>query len=341
VVLTTLKNLGVTPDFVVHHRYPEFTAAGNPSGSDSDSFLLQCSTAWLGDAATLRQEISDYLGSAGTNIELVCTENNSDAGAQGKQSTSLVNGIYYADSLGELMKTEFNAFVWWDLRNGTDTNGDFDTELYGWRTYGDLGVINGLNTRHPAFYASKLMSDFVTGGDQVLTAASDYPLLSAYAIRGASGQVRVLVLHKDPSTNFSAQISIQGFAPAGSGSITSYGIPQDEATRTNGPASAQDLATNSMTGISTNFTMSFAPYSMSVLNFYPAPPHLLVSAPTPDGGPLILTLQGQPGVGYLLQTSSDLLGWANVSTNTLSSGSVRIISPLSSGVHFWRAVWQP
>jgi alpha-L-arabinofuranosidase len=341
VALTTLKNLGVTPDFVVHHRYPEFTAAGNPNGSDSDSFLLQCSSAWLGDAATLRQEISDYLGSSATNTELVCTENNSDAGAQGKQSTSLVSGIYYADSLGELMKTEFNAFVWWDLRNGTDTTGDFDAELYGWRTYGDLGVINGLNTRHPTFYASKLMSDFVSAGDQVLTAASDYPLMSAYATRSASGQVRLLVLHKDPSTNFSAQISIQGFVPSGSGFITSYGIPQDEATRTNGPESAQDLATNSMTGISTNFTMSFAPYSMSVLNFNPAPPRLLVSAPTPDGGPLILTLQGQPGVSYLLQTSSDLSGWANVSTNALSSGSVRIISPLASGVHFWRAIWQP
>ena len=61
----------------------------------------------------------------GTNIELLVTENNSDSGPDGKQSTSLVNGLYLADSLAQLMKTEFNSFVWWDLRNGTDTSGDF------------------------------------------------------------------------------------------------------------------------------------------------------------------------------------------------------------------------
>ena len=86
-----------------------------------------------------------------TNVELVCTENNSDAGAQGQQSTSLVNGLYYADSLGQLMQTEFNALVWWDLRNGTDTSGWFDSTLYGWRTFGDLGMVNGLNTQAADF----------------------------------------------------------------------------------------------------------------------------------------------------------------------------------------------
>ena len=29
--------------------------------------------------ADMRQQISDYIGPAGTNIELVCTENNSDS----------------------------------------------------------------------------------------------------------------------------------------------------------------------------------------------------------------------------------------------------------------------
>ncbi len=165
-MLSTLKAQGITPDFMVHHRYPEYTSAANPGGSDSDASLLQSSTAWFSDVAQLRQEISDYFGTGGTNIELVCTENNSDSGAQGRQSTSLVNGLYYADSLSQLMKTEFNAFVWWDLRNGTDTTGDFDPVLYGWRSYGDLGIINGLITKHPTFYAAKLScaSSFRTAG---------------------------------------------------------------------------------------------------------------------------------------------------------------------------------
>src|SRR5262249_34256943 len=120
VVLATLKTQGITPDFLIHHVYPEYT------GQESDPLLLQSAVNWARDVADLRQQVSDYFGAGGQGIELLSTENNSNAGNQGRQSTSLVNGLYYADSLGELMKTEFNAMVWWDLRNGTDTKGSFD-----------------------------------------------------------------------------------------------------------------------------------------------------------------------------------------------------------------------
>ncbi len=72
VVLATLKNLGTMPDFAIHHRYPEWTDSNNPRGSDCDAFLLQCSTQWALDAADLRQQMTDYCGAAGTNIELIC-----------------------------------------------------------------------------------------------------------------------------------------------------------------------------------------------------------------------------------------------------------------------------
>jgi hypothetical protein len=42
------------------------------------------------------------------------------------------------------MKTGFNSFLWWDLRNGVGTGGDLDPTIYGWRLYGDEGVIGGL-----------------------------------------------------------------------------------------------------------------------------------------------------------------------------------------------------
>ena len=98
------SSLGVTPDFVVHHYYAEWTDQNNPAGADSDALLLQCSTHWAPDAADLRQQLTDYLGPVGANVELLCTENNSDSGAQGQQSTSLVNGLYYADSLASLCR---------------------------------------------------------------------------------------------------------------------------------------------------------------------------------------------------------------------------------------------
>ena len=111
VMLATLSNAGVLPDFLIYHWYPEYN-------SDNDSALLQGTGNWTPDAASLRQMLTDYLGPYGSNVELLITENNSDAGAQGKQSVSLVNALplLTRTALGQATQTEFNSFIWWDLR---------------------------------------------------------------------------------------------------------------------------------------------------------------------------------------------------------------------------------
>jgi alpha-N-arabinofuranosidase len=349
VMLATLKSLGTMPDFAIHHRYPEYTDSNNPVGADSDAFLLQCSTQWALDAADLRQQLNDYCGVAGANVELLCTENNSDAGAQGRQSTSLVNGLYYADSLGQIMQTEFNAFVWWDLRNGTDTSGWFDSTLYGWRTYGDLGMVNGLATRHPTVYAAKLMQFFAQPGDTLQSATSDYPLLAAYAARRASGALSLLVLNKDTTTSLTAQVALDGFVPDAVATLRSYGIPQDEAARTNAPGQAQDIAMTNFPAASPGFNYSFAPLSLTLFTFAPAAPRLAVLPPvTHLGGQFVVQLLGQPGVRYYIQSSTNLSptnlsAWTTVSTNTLVANTLNLTNPIPAGTtaRFWRALWQP
>jgi alpha-L-arabinofuranosidase len=138
IMLTTLKNLGITPDFAIYHFYPESTPTNwAPNSTESDPLLLQAAVNWKSDAADLRQQITDYFGPTGTNIELVCTENNSDSGAMGRQSTSIVNALYLADSTSQIMKTEFNSYIWWALHHSADTQGVFDPTRYGWRSNGD------------------------------------------------------------------------------------------------------------------------------------------------------------------------------------------------------------
>jgi hypothetical protein len=334
ILLSTLKSLGVTPDFLIHHVYSEWN-------SDSDQSLLLAAANWAGDAADLRQQISDYFGVGGTNIELLCTENNSDSGNQGKQSTSIVNGLYLADSLAQLMKTEFNGFIWWDLRNGSDTKGDFSTSLYGWRTNGDLGIIGDLNTRYPTFYTFKLMQFFARAGDTVLDASSDYALLPAYAARKADGSLAVLVLNKDNATTFNAQLTLANFMPWTSVLARSFGIAQDQATRTNGPAAAQDIATNTLAIAGDSFVAAFPPYSATLLTFAPAAAQLrLLSA---AGGQFAFQIQGQPSVPYVIQTSTNLTTWISVSTNTLSGSTLNLTNSMApnSPPTFWRAFWQP
>ena len=54
-MLSTFRSLRVTPDFLIEHNYPEWT------DQESDPFLLQYSAMWPGEAASLRQQISDKL----------------------------------------------------------------------------------------------------------------------------------------------------------------------------------------------------------------------------------------------------------------------------------------
>lgn len=345
VVLATLKSLGITPDFAVNHRYPEYTGSGfQPNSPDSDALLLQSTRAWADDAADLRQQIAAYFGPTGTNIELVVTENNSDAGSQGKQSTSLVNGLYLAESLAQLMKTEFNSYVWWDLRNGTDNNGCTDSTLYGWRLFGDIAMVGGLNTRYPSFYTAKLMQSFARPGDTVLTAASDYGLLTAYAARRASGALSLLVVNRDTVTNLNAQIALNGFIPTSVATLRSFGIAQDEATRTNGPAAAKDIATNTFPSAAATFSYNFQPLSLNLLTLAPAAPMLTALPPAVQPpGQFIFQLIGQTGVRYYIQNSANLTTWTTIATNTLSGNTLLLTNsaPPDSAMQFWRAVWLP
>ena len=351
VLLTYLRSNNVTPDFAIYHFYPEYTPTNwAPNSPDSDPLLLQVAgnpcpitwTDWASAAANLRQQISDYVGPAGTNIELVCTENNSDSGAGfGRQLTSIVNGLYLADSTCQLMKTEFNAYLWWDLRNGPSSLGSFDPTIYGWRTYGDEGMIDGASGLYPTFYAEKLLQYFVRPGDTVLNATSDYLLLSAYAARKADGALALLVINKDATANFNAQISLSDFAPSSTAMSRSYGIAQDDAVRTNNLApGAQDIATN-VVPVGAVFTNSFPPYSLTLYTFAPAPAQL--SALLPQPGQFVLQLQGYPGTPYVVESSSDLSTWTPVSTNLLAGNILNLTNAISPGTsqQFWRAVWQP
>jgi len=50
VLLTALKNLGVTPDFLIYHKY------GN---ADGDAELMQLASTWPSDVTGLRQQVTD------------------------------------------------------------------------------------------------------------------------------------------------------------------------------------------------------------------------------------------------------------------------------------------
>jgi hypothetical protein len=332
-MLNTLSNLNVTPDFVIYHRY-----AQGPGGED-DASLLQSSATWPNDAADLRQQLSDYLGAAAANVELLCTENNSVYSNPGKQTTSLVNGLFLADSLGQLLQTEFNSLVWWDLRNGQDSSNNDGAYLYGWRQYGDYGITDNTTNCYPTYYCEKLFKYFIRPGDKIVRATSDSPLVAAYAALRTNGSAALFVINKSPTNTFAGNISVTGYAPNTNAALYSYGIPQDNAAQSG--VGSQDIAQAAIANAATNFLYAFAPYSATVIALSPAPPRLTLAAL--NGGSFQFQLNGQPGGRYRIQSSTNLLTWNSIATNSLAGSSLTWTNPqpVVSGGQFYRAVWLP
>ena len=350
VVLATLSSLGFTPDFVIYHRYEQ------TPGQETDAGLLQDAGTWAADIQGLRQQLSDYLGTAAAaNVEIDVTENNSVFSDPGKQSTSLVNGLFLADSLCSVMQTETKAFMWWALRNGTPTSGsgallgNFSSALYGWRTYGDYGVISTPNnfgattytTRHPTFYALKLLQRFVRGGDTVIRATSSSTLLSAYAARRADGTLALLVINKSPTATQTASITVAGMTPTTPPAAYSYGIPQDDAARTgNG---SPDIASSAVAASGTSFSASFAPYSVTVLAFIDGVPSITTqpasqTANVGGSASFSVTATGAAPLSYqwykagaaIVGATSATLSLSNVQTSDAASYTVTVSNNVTS-----------
>jgi len=145
------------------------------------------------------------------------------------------------------MQTEINSYIWWDLRNGMGNNGDIDPSLYGWLQEGDEGLITGPNTFHPVYYAMRMMQFFARPGTAILSAGSDYLLLSAYASRQTNGTLSVLVINKDPVATINGQLSFTNFLPISNAVSRTYGEFQDNAASSNLSAALQNIATTNIT----------------------------------------------------------------------------------------------
>ncbi len=339
VMLGTMKNAGVMPDYLICHRYEQ------NAGQENDATLLQLASApatgWPVDAALLRGPLNDFFGAAAANVELCVTENNSVHNDPGKQMNSLVNGLYMADSLGSLLQTEFNSMVWWDLRNGPNTNsdgtalaGNMSSSLYGWRMYGDYGLLSmpSLLTpettyydAYPPYYAMKLLSHFARGGDTIVQAASDNTLLSVYAARRADGSLCLLAVNKSPTSTLSANVSLTGFTPQPAMTVYSYGIPQDEAARTGSGSPNVAVSSQSLPGPA--FTLSLSPYSATVLSITPAVAASITTQPqnqavkTGQAATFTVVAGGSPAPTCQWQCSADGGStWADLANDSTYSG---------------------
>lgn len=338
VVLSTLAANNVTPDFVIYHNYPQ------NAGQESDQGLMQDAKGWLTASSTLQTELTDYLGSNAAKVEMLNTENNSVSSDPGKQSTSLVNGLYMADSLGYISQSGFNAWIWWGLYNGaitpqSDASANFSSGLYGWRQYGDYGIVEVNSTDgllyFPVYYVDKILSHFARGGDAVVQAQSSLSsLLDVFAAKRADGSLSLLIVNKSIPTAgnpsglaVTGGFTLNGFTPAANATQYFYGVPQDTQAQTDtnnsvnpGTDAQADVQVSSVPIPGTTFTMTFPAASVTLLS--------IPAAQQPTTAARLLNLSSS---GLVNGTTSEMVGGFVVSGSGTEQVLIRGIGPALAG----------
>jgi hypothetical protein len=214
-----LKALTVRPDFYVVHHYPQVRWSNTPHENDAN--LLQYPKDWATIAQLARAILNENLGESAKDVEILATENNSVSGQPGKQSVNLVNALYLADSLGQVLNTEITAYLWWNLHNSHEPDNNNSPTLYGHRLFGDYGILSTTshptlpsNTPYPTYYALRLFSELGAEGSHLLTGGSNYELLPAYASMRENGDVVLLVINKNSRRSLRATVNVAGFTPS-------------------------------------------------------------------------------------------------------------------------------
>ena len=282
---------GFVPGFISDHSYMQ------AAGAESDSFLLNDTVSCSGSVLDWSTRYADYqallqqtLGNQAASVQVMATEYNSVATDPGKQSTSLVNGLFIADSLGSLLDSGYSGGFVWNLRNYFDTGQNNSNGLYGWREGGDYGQLGaagdssppttGSYVAYPGYYALQLASKIIRSGGQVVSAASNYSDLDVYAVKESSGDLALLVINVNPAASLTEQFNLTGFQPGGAVQVWQYGEAQDTAQSQSSSGASALAGASATVGLSgSKFNYTFPAYSMTVLALAPAGLAPTVAAP--------------------------------------------------------------
>ncbi len=267
-----LAACGTKIDFVVVHWYAQ------QPGAESDANLLSSTSALAAKVAKVKALIGQYCGSNAANVQIFVTETNSVAYNPGKQTVSLVNGLFAADNDMTWLENGVANVDWWDLHNSSN-GGNSSGSLYGSANYGDYGILSDATNGEPVanmpfapYYGLQMLARLGKPGDQMVSASSSQSLLAVHAVKQAGGSLALLLINKSPSNAVAASISVSGFTPAAAATVYSYGPNSSAITSASGSAGS-------------SFTQTVPAYSMETVILTPGsgtppPPSPPPPAPT-------------------------------------------------------------
>lgn len=260
-------------DFVEYHYYPEGPV------TDDRRLLGNGIDAFGTEIAGLRE----LLHRRGHDVPIYLGEYNSSyAVAQGKQSVSIVNGLYYGQMLATAIENGVAASSWWLSFGGTNCTGrgDFSSSLYGFQHFGAFTLFSdslaandpscpGLpnlagGVPFPTARVVTLYRESVPPGSAVLPVRrSGVSAVRAYGYAKPGGGFVMIAFNNTLSSQPVAVRVAGAMRTSYSAMLTTYGAPQYDESRFGrwvGPVS-RNLGTVDSSAMSLTLT----PYSMTVL----------------------------------------------------------------------------
>jgi hypothetical protein len=237
-------------DFVELHYY--FTGPGQ----ENDQTLLQQGAPGL---TSLVNTVKSELATAGhPNTPIYVGEIGSVYGNPGKQTMSIVQGLFTGMVLGELMKDGVFRGTWWLAFGGCNdasSGANFSSSLYGWQNFGgymilsdgtpEYGCTNATavprGTPFPSARAYQLFGSVARQGEHYedVTLNSSLTNVRAYGATSHSGYA-VVLFNLSETASYSVNVSAEGLASGSKSTIETYGKKQYDNSQNNvwsGPVS--------------------------------------------------------------------------------------------------------
>ncbi len=187
----------------------------------------------------------------------------------------------------------------------------------------------------PTFKAMKMFRNYDGNksafGDTSVAAAGPNPdsVSTFAALRSSDGALTILVINKLLTSATTPTIKLTNFLPRGTGQVWQL-------------TSANTISRLSDLSFAGNAFTNTVPAQSVTLYVLPGgnPPTLTAATVTPSNTFEFL-LNGYVGQRYAILTSSNLVNWTGVQTNTLTAMTQRITIPSVAAPRFFRAQWLP
>lgn len=251
-----IEEAGDVMDFYIIHKYGFGSQQGN-----MQTMLAEPQGSWQTIKADIDAAFDQYAG--GRRIPIAVTEYNLFA-VEGQdvneRMSQAVNGLYLADTIGQMMKHEFDIANQWDLAHGDNSIPS---------RYGLMRANNYF--RSPQYYVFPMWSRF---GSEMLPISSSHNAateLSVYAGRIDPWTVSVMAINKT-GNQINTSIELNGATsslPGGTVDIVKANSLSSTSVTFNGSSNPNDSLTNAPPtdlGVVANpMTYTFEPYSITLL----------------------------------------------------------------------------